>query len=115
MSSFHKTTICATLLALALPANALANATVTRDVSGVVTITSTANESNDILVEDQGGRLFVLETSGTVAGLDPGAGCSTETPTSVSCGTTGTATRIGANLGPGADTFEPASTGANAI
>src|SRR2546423_3097788 len=98
MTTFHKALICAALLALALPANALANATVTRDLSGVVTITSTANENNHIRVDDQLGTLVVQELSGSVTGLDASAGCSTTaTATSVSCGATGGTSRVVAN------------------
>src|SRR4051812_1408543 len=106
MSSFHKTTICATLLALALPANALANATVTRDGSGVVTITSTANESNDILVEDQGAdTLIVREQSIGAPGLTAGSGCTISSTKVVTCNATSTTTEIDANLGAGNDLF----------
>src|SRR4051812_37033425 len=105
----------AALLALALPATALANATVTRDGAGVVTITSTDPESNDILVSDSTGTLVVQEQSGAVAGVDAATGCGSLTAKVITCGPTNTVTRIVANLGPAADIFRSTATAANGI
>src|SRR4051794_13082138 len=93
----------ATLLALTLPAAAGANATVTRDGSDVITITSTAAENNDIVVHEAAGNLRVQEQGAVVAGLDAGSGCATVSQSVVECGASASALRIVANLGPGND------------
>src|SRR5439155_25236200 len=113
----------ATLLALALPAPALANAIVTRDATtDVVTVTSTATaENNDIVAFDQSGTLVLQENNGSL-GLTPGAGClraenppNNPLPNVVTCGVTSTASLIGASLGPGDDTFESTTSAAKTI
>ena len=70
VTRFHKTLLSSALLTLALPANALASATVTRDGSGVVTITSTTDENNDIIAFNDGaGTLKVQELGAAVSAL----------------------------------------------
>src|SRR2546423_2755869 len=83
---------CAAVLALALPASALANATVSRS-GNTVTVTSTVTEDNDIIAFDQGGMLVMQENSGSVAGLTPAGVCTraenppgTPLPKVVTCG-----------------------------
>lgn len=109
-------TAAVALAALALPAAARANATVSRDaMTDVVTVTSTAAENNDILVFDNSGTLVVQESDPIVAGLDAGAGCSTVSAKVVNCGVTSSVAAVIAHLGPGNDVFRSTASDAKDV